>query len=99
LVDLASPLLLAATAKGSQISDAVLTIRRAGTSQDFLVISMKNVLVTSVNLEEAKEEDRPSERIMLNFGQIDFDYTLYKSDGSKEKEESFKWDIAANKAL
>jgi len=27
---------------------------------------------------------------MLNFGQIDFDYTLYKSDGSKEKEESFK---------
>ena len=60
---------------------------------------MKNVLVTSVNLEEAKEEDRPSERIMLNFAQIDFDYTLYKSDGSKEKAESFKWDIAANKAL
>jgi type VI protein secretion system component Hcp len=59
---------------------------------------MKNVLVTSVNLEEAKEDDRPSERIMLKFGQIDFDYTLYKSDGSKEKEESFKWDIAANKA-
>ena len=99
LVDLASPLLLAATAKGSHISDAVLTVRRAGTPQDFLVISMKNVLVTSVNLEKAKEEDRPSERIMLNFGQIDFDYTLYKSDGSKEKEESFKWDIASNKAL
>jgi type VI protein secretion system component Hcp len=56
---------------------------------------MKNVLVTSVNVEEAQEEDRPSERIMLGFGQIDFDYTLYKSDGSKKKEESFKWDIAA----
>ena len=35
---------------------------------------------------------------MLTFGQIDLDYTLYKPDGSKEKEESFKWDIAANKA-
>ena len=102
LVDLASPLLLAATAKGSHISDAVLTVRRAGTLQDFLVIRMKNVLVTSVNLEEAKEEDRPSERIMLNSGQIDFDYTLYKPeykpDGLKEKEESFTWDITANKA-
>jgi len=102
LVDLASPLLLAATATGSHISDAVLTVRRAGTLQDFLVIRMKNVLVTSVNLEEAKEEDRPSERIMLNSGQIDFDYTLYKPeykpDGLKEKEESFKWDITANKA-
>jgi len=73
---------LAATAKGSHISDAVLTVRRAGTPQDFLVISMKNVLVTSVNLEGAKEQDRPSERIMLNFGQIDFDYNLYKSAGS-----------------
>ena len=90
LVGLASPLLLAATATGSHISGAVLTVRRAGTPQDFLVIRMKNVRVTSVNLEEAKEEDRPSERIMLNFGQIDFDYTLYKPDGSKEKEESFK---------
>jgi len=40
-------------------------------------------VVTSVNLKETKEEDRPSERIMLNFGRIDFDYTLYKSDGSE----------------
>ena len=39
LVDLASPLMLAATAKESHISDAVLTVHRAGTPQDFLVIS------------------------------------------------------------
>jgi hypothetical protein len=36
---------------------------------------------------------------MLNFSQIDFDYTLFKRDGTKEKGESFKWDIAAGKAL
>ena len=38
-------------------------------------------------------------KCMLNFSQIDFDYTLFKRDGTKEKEESFKWDIAAGKAL
>ena len=85
LVDLASPLLLASTAKGSHISDAVLTVRRAGTPQDFLVIIMKNVLVTSVNLEEAKEEDRPSERIILNFAQIDFDYILTSRTARKRR--------------
>jgi type VI secretion system secreted protein Hcp len=98
LVDLASPLLLAATVRGSRISDAVLTVRRAGTPpQEFLVIRLKDVVVTSVSLDETKEPSRPSENIKLNFGQIEFDYTLYKPDGSKDKEESFKWDVAASK--
>ena len=100
LVDLASPLLLAATAKGNHISDAILTVRRAGPgAQEFLVISMKDVLVTSVSIEGPKEDDRPMESITLNFGRIDFDYTSFKADGTKDKEESFKWDIAAGKAL
>jgi hypothetical protein len=35
---------------------------------------------------------RRRSQIMLSFGQIDFDYTMYKPDGFKE--ESFKWDVA-----
>jgi type VI secretion system secreted protein Hcp len=78
----------------------VLIARKAGNPpQEFLVITMKNLAVTAVNMQAAKEKDRPLESIMLNFSQIDFDYTLFKPDGTKEKEESFKWDIAAGKAL
>ncbi len=98
-VDLSTAPLLAATAKGSHIATAALTINRTGASpQEFLVINMKNVIVTSVSMAESQAGDRPAEEVRLSFGQIDFEYTQFKPDGSKATK-SFKWDIAANKPL
>lgn len=100
LTDLASPLLVAATVKSENISDATLTVRNASkTPQDYLVINMKNVMVTSMTFQESKEEDRPQENIMIKFGAFDFEYTPLKADGTKANQVSVTWDITNNKAL
>jgi type VI secretion system secreted protein Hcp len=100
LVDLATAPLLSATAQGSRIATATLTVSRAGTApQEFLVINLKDVLVTSVGLAESQTGDRPAETVTLSFGQIDFEYTQFNADGSKGATKSFKWDIRRNKPL
>ena len=51
-VDKASPLLMKACATGKHIKEATITVRKAGKGQqEFLVIKMTDVLVTSVALE------------------------------------------------
>jgi type VI secretion system secreted protein Hcp len=100
LVDLATAPLLSATARGSHIATAALTVRKAGTApQEFLVINLKDVLVTSVSLAESQTVDRPAETVTFSFGQIDFEYTQFNADGSKGATKSFKWDIRRNKPL
>jgi type VI secretion system secreted protein Hcp len=100
LTDLASPLLLAATIKGDNISEATLTVRSAGKlPQEFLVINLQNVMVTSISFGDAKAQDRPQESISIKFGKIAFDYTPFKADGTKEQQVSFKWDVVVNKEL
>ena len=100
LTDLASPLLVAATARSENISDATPTVRKAGkTPQEYLVINMKNVMVTSMIFQETKEEDRPQESIMIKFGTFDFEYAPFKADGTKDTQVSAKWDVTNNKAL
>ena len=100
LTDIASPLLVAATARGNNISDATLTVRKAGKApQDYLVFHMQNVMVTSMTMQESKAEDRPHETIMIKYGRIDIQYTPLKADGTKENQVSVTWDVTANKAV
>jgi len=98
LVDLASPLLLLASAQGSHISDGTLTTRKAGKNgADFLLFKMTDVVVTSVQLGASKGDDNPAETVTLGFRKVEFDYQQIKSDGSSGAAKSFKWDVAANK--
>ena len=103
LVDLASPLLLLASAEGKHISDGTLTARnesKGGVAQEFLLFKMRNVLVTSVNMaESSKDEIRPIETVTLNFAKLEFDYRSFKQDGSVDQEKTFGWDFSANKKL
>ena len=58
LVDEASPLLLAAAVTGTHIGSAVLSVRKAGQGQqDYLVITMKEVLVSSVSQQQSSFGD------------------------------------------
>jgi len=99
LVDLASPLLLLASAEGTHISDGTLTIRQAAKNGvEFLLFKMTDVLVTSVQVAASKEADRPTESITLGFNKVEFDYSQIKSDGSLGPAEPFKWDVTAGKA-
>jgi type VI secretion system secreted protein Hcp len=103
LVDLASPLLLLASAEGKHISAGTLTARnesKGGVAQEFLLFKMRDVLVTSVNMaESSKDEIRPLETVTLNFAKLEFDYRSFKQDGSVDQEKIFGWDFPANKKL
>src|SRR3974377_1021551 len=75
-VDVATPLLLSACAQGRHISDGTCTTSSTN-SQAFLLFTITNVFVTSVNMSEASKDDpRPSETVTLNFTKLDFDYRM-----------------------
>jgi type VI secretion system secreted protein Hcp len=98
LVDLASPLLLSFTAQGKRISDGTLTTRKPGkAANEFLLLKMQNVMVTSVHVNVAEEGSAPTENVTFSFGKVEFTYRASKPDGSAGTEKSFKWDVAQNK--
>lgn len=81
LVDKASPALLSATMTGVRIPAATISVRKAGGRQeDYLVIKMTDVLVTSV--QHSGGGEMPMESLSLNFGQVKLTYHPQKADGS-----------------
>ena len=100
LTDVASPKLMAATAGGTNISDAILTVRKAGkVPQYYLVLNMQNVMLTSMTMQESKAQDGPQETIMIKYGRIAFEYGSIKGDGTKQSQVSVGWDVVTNKAV
>jgi type VI secretion system secreted protein Hcp len=97
-IDKASPNLLKACATGEHIKEATITARKAGKGQqEFLIIKMNDVIVTSVAMSSAEDTAAASESIALRFAKVDFEYKPQKSDGSLDAGVRFKFDIKANK--
>jgi type VI secretion system secreted protein Hcp len=97
-IDKASPLLLKACATGQHIKDATITVRKAGKNpQEYLVIKMTDVLVTSVSLGLAAESAVTGESVSLQFAKVDLEYKPQKADGTLEPGIHFKYDLKANK--
>ena len=96
-IDKASPLLLKACATGQHLKEATITRRKAGKGQqEFLVIKMNDVLVTSV----ADSDDSgggPMESVTLAFAKVDLEYRPQKPDGSLDAGLHFKYDLKTNK--
>ena len=98
-VDKASPLLMKACATGEHIKDATVTVRNAGKGQqDYLVIKMTDVLVTSVSTSVAAEGGTTGEVVSLAFAKVDLEYKPQKPDGSLDVGLHFTYDLKANKA-
>ena len=96
-IDKASPLLMLACASGRHIRDATLTVRRAGkTPQEYLIVKLKDVLVTSV---DPAVNDDTHESVTLNFAQVDLEYKPQKADGSLGPGIHFGWDLQANRPV
>ena len=96
-VDKASTSLWKACATGAHIKEATLTSAKKGKSaQDFLIIRMSDVLVTSVSMSETSGTP-PMELVALQFAKVDFEYKPQKADGSLDAGVHFKYDIQANK--
>jgi type VI secretion system secreted protein Hcp len=101
-VDKCSPILMMACSRGDQYKDAKLVVRKAGGKKplEYIIITMKDVIITSVSTGGSGGEDRLTENVTLNFREVHFDYQPQKQDGSKDGGEiKFGWDIAANKAM
>jgi type VI secretion system secreted protein Hcp len=95
-IDKASPALMQACATGVHLKDATITHRKAGKGQqEFLVIKMNDVIITSVT--HSDTDEGRSESVSMAFAKVDLQYKPQKADGSLEAGIHFKYDIKGNK--
>jgi type VI secretion system secreted protein Hcp len=100
LVDKASPNLMLSCASGKHYPEARLTVRRSDPTmpQEFLLIKLQEVLVTSVQSSVTRGPEGLMEQVTLNFARVDFEYKAQKPDGTLEPGVHFNWDLKLNKS-
>lgn len=92
----ASPLLFQHCAQGKHIKQALLTVRKAGGSQqEYLKIKLNDVLISSYAI-GGEEGDGPHDAFSLNFVKLSYDYAPQKSDGSLDSPVHGGWDLTKN---
>ena len=97
-VDKASPVLLKACATGEHIKEATITVRKAGKGQqEFLIIKMNDILITSVNPSGSGDSAATAESVAMQCAKVDLEYKPQKADGSLDAGLHFKYDIKGNK--
>jgi type VI secretion system secreted protein Hcp len=96
-VDMASADLLYASASGKHLGKATLTVRKAGDKPlEYIIITMEEVIVTSISTGGSGGEDRLTENVTLNFAKVKLEYEEQTKTGVKGGQGQFTWDIAAN---
>lgn len=99
-IDKASTALWKVCATGEPIKEGTLTAAKSGKGpQDFLVIKMTDVLVTSVSKSGTGTGGNAEiiETVTLQAAKVDFEYKPQKGDGSLDAGSHFVYDIRANK--
>jgi len=92
-IDRSSPVLMKACATGEHLRDATITVRKAGSGQhDYLVITLRDVLVTSVSSSASAETGTTGEVVELSFARVDLEYKPQKADGSLDAGVQFSYD-------
>lgn len=93
----ASPQLFLHCAQGKHIKQAILTVRKAGGSQqEYLIIKLNDVLVSSYALGSGEGEIEPHDAFALNFVKLSYDYKPQKADGSLDAPVHAGWDLSKN---
>lgn len=96
-VDKATPNLMLFCSNGKHIETAKLTVRKAGgTAVSYIVITMNEVIITSVSTGGSGGEDRLTENVSLNFAKVQLDYTPQDTKGAAGTAISYKWFIEQN---
>jgi type VI secretion system secreted protein Hcp len=96
-VDMASADLLYASASGKHLDKATLTVRKAGENPlEYIILTMDEVIVTSISTGGSGGEDRLTENVTLNFAKVKVEYKEQTKTGVKGGQGQFTWDIAAN---
>ena len=96
-----SPLLFKACATGEHIKEATITVRKAGneSKQDYLILKMTDVMISSYNPSASSGGDRPTESVSMAFAKTEFTYKAQKADGSLDAGITTGWDLKANKKV
>jgi type VI secretion system secreted protein Hcp len=97
-IDKATPNLMLFCSNGKHIDEVKLTIRKAGeTPLEYLIITLKKVIITSVSTGGSGGEDRFTENVTLNFAQVKLDYQEQNEKGGKEGGLiPYTWDVEKN---
>ena len=96
-VDVASHALLLRCVTGEHITKSTLVVRKAGkTQQEYIKVTMNDVLVSSVSTGGSGGEDRLTENVTLAFAKVKFEYAPQKQDGSLDAYKPMGWDLLKN---
>ena len=99
-IDKSSPDLMLACCNGKHLGEAKLTVRKAGENPlEYLIITMTDVLVSSVSTGGSGGEDRLTENVTLNFAKVKVEYTEQTAKGGAGAKPKMGWDIAANQKV
>lgn len=84
-VDSATPGLMSACCKGTHFDEAVLTMRKAGENPlDYLIITMTDCIITSVQPSGSSGGDQAIETFMINFAKYKVSYQPQDNKGAKK---------------
>ena len=85
---------------GKHIKEAVLTVRKAGgTPLDYFKVTMKDLIISSVQHGGSNGGDGLTEVVNLSFSEFKMEYQPQGKDGKAEGGAiKAAWDIKANKA-
>lgn len=97
-VDSASPNLALACCTGKHFKEAVLTVRKAGEKPlDYFILTMTDVIVTSVSTGGSQGEEMITENVTLNFAKLKESYQPQDNKGGKAGGAiEIEYDIAKN---
>ena len=99
-VDKSSPNLIQTCCTGRHYPKATLTVRKAGASPvEYMIITMTDVLITSVSTGGSGGEDRLTENVSLNFAKVEVKYTPQAKDGSAAAAVEAGFDIEKNELV
>lgn len=97
-VDTASPAITLACCNGKHFPEATLTVRKAGEKPlDYLIITMNDVIITSVQPGGSSGSEETAESFTLNFAKYKYSYQPQDNKGSKKGGAiEVEYDIAKN---
>ncbi len=95
-LDKSSTQFIKALVTGAHMDKATLFVSKAGGKQeDFLVVTMEHVMVTSYSTGGSGGEDMITENISLTFGKFTFEHFGQKADGSVASTGKTTYDMEA----
>jgi len=97
-VDRSTPVLFFMCCSGEHLPKAELFVRKAGGKApvEYYVVTMEDLIVTSVEKGAGSDQDRVTETVTLNFARVKIDYTPQKADGSGGPVVVKGWNIEKN---